>query len=136
MRAPSCAKRTAIPRPIPRLPPVISATRLTSVILLLVHNYGKLVSIAHSRNAHYRSPCAGFLPEFPIGAAPRPPSYRPPVRACPPTLPLPSSVIRPRREGQSSALESPLPASGGCRIPLHTHFPARPIRRCIPRAAR
>src|SRR5579859_6341964 len=35
MRAPSCARRMAIPRPMPRLPPVISATRLTSAILLL-----------------------------------------------------------------------------------------------------
>src|SRR5580704_7399051 len=64
MRAPSCARRTAIPRPIPRLPPVISATRLTSGILLLANDYGKLVSIAHSRNPHYRSSGKRFLSEY------------------------------------------------------------------------
>src|SRR6266436_3916945 len=34
LRAPSCASRKAIPRPIPLLPPVTSATRLRSDILL------------------------------------------------------------------------------------------------------
>src|SRR5579863_3390672 len=34
-RAPSCARRTAMPRPMPRLPPVISATRLRRDIPLL-----------------------------------------------------------------------------------------------------
>src|SRR5712692_2781083 len=34
MRAPSCASRKARPRPIPLLPPVTSATRLRSDILL------------------------------------------------------------------------------------------------------
>src|SRR6266571_2902293 len=34
MRAPSCASRKASPRPIPLLPPVTSATRLRSDILL------------------------------------------------------------------------------------------------------
>src|SRR5882757_459246 len=34
IRAPSCASREAIPRPIPLLPPVTSATRLPSDILL------------------------------------------------------------------------------------------------------
>src|SRR6266568_328755 len=34
MRAPSCASRNASPRPIPLLPPVTSATRLRSDILL------------------------------------------------------------------------------------------------------
>src|SRR5712664_1803162 len=34
IRAPSCASRKAIPRPIPLLPPVTSATRLRSDILL------------------------------------------------------------------------------------------------------
>src|SRR5260370_23750495 len=35
IRAPSCASRMASPRPIPLLPPVTSATRLRSDILLL-----------------------------------------------------------------------------------------------------
>src|SRR5258707_8274216 len=34
IRAPSCASRTASPRPMPLLPPVTSATRLRSDILL------------------------------------------------------------------------------------------------------
>src|SRR5260370_8008409 len=34
MRAPSCASRNASPRPIPLLPPVTSATRLRSDLLL------------------------------------------------------------------------------------------------------
>src|SRR5580700_5265652 len=34
IRAPSCASFTAIPRPIPRLPPVTSATRFCSPILV------------------------------------------------------------------------------------------------------
>src|SRR5580693_7376902 len=103
MRAPSCAKRTAIPRPIPLLPPVTNATRFTSGIRLLVCLYGKLVSIAHSQKPHYRSYFARFLPHH-LGitsneAAPQPPSYRPPAPACPPTPPPPSSAIARRRPG-------------------------------------
>src|SRR5271165_568823 len=41
MRAPSCARRMAIPRPIPRLPPVTNATRFLSAILLLDRSFKK-----------------------------------------------------------------------------------------------
>src|ERR1700688_2206758 len=40
-RAPSCARRTAMPRPMPRLPPVINATRLRRDIPLLERRSGK-----------------------------------------------------------------------------------------------
>src|SRR6266404_364786 len=44
-RAPSLARRTAMPRPMPRLPPVISATRLRRDIPLLKGCAGKHASI-------------------------------------------------------------------------------------------
>jgi hypothetical protein len=36
MRAPSVARRKAIPRPMPRVPPVINATLLRSAIPILI----------------------------------------------------------------------------------------------------
>src|SRR5208282_3028367 len=115
MRAPSCAKRIAIPRPIPRLPPVISATRLTSGILLPIRNDAKPVSIAHQQNPHYRATSersqkriAGTHPVASFNeAAPPPPSYHPPAPASPPIPPPPSSTIAPPQPASTPAPESP-----------------------------
>jgi hypothetical protein len=76
------------------------------------------------------------LSSFPSEAARPLPSCRPPAPAFQPTPPPPSSEIVPPRGGANFARESPLTATGGCRILRRTHFQARPIRRCIPPVAR
>src|SRR5580765_4004460 len=123
MRAPSFARRIAIPRPIPRVPPVINATLLRSAIPALVSYLKLFSSIAEPLDSNETGVNAG---------AQQSPSCRLLVPAFLPIPPQPASCLLQFGSECQCSIGSQHPATVGCRILRRKRFQVPPDRRCTP----